>query len=152
MVHDKMPPGGFGIRSDRARYMGDKVLFGPCRSERWGHDLALGHIEIRDERQRAMANVLDLTSFHAPRSHRDGRMFAFQSLDPGHLVRGDHTFPCGVQGRRLQVQVSHIGHFLISGLFRRAVEPVTTPVRFAVDLILKNARRGALRWSRRCRV
>jgi hypothetical protein len=79
-------------------------------------------------------------------------MFTLQGLNPSHLVGGHDTLSCCEQGLRLQIQASHIGHFLIGGLIRRAIEPVTTPVRFEVDLILKNARRGARKWSRQCPV
>jgi len=105
--------------------------------------MALSHIKVGNERQRAMPEVFELTSFHAPWAHGDGGVFPFQGLDAGHLVGGYHTLPRCLQGLRLQVQRSDIGHFLIGGCLRGAIEPVATPMRFEVDLILKNARRGA---------
>ena len=70
-------------------------------------------------------------------------MFPFQGLDTSHFVGGHHTLPRGMQRRRLQVQGRDIGHFLISGFLWCAIKPVATPVWFEVDLILKNAPRGA---------
>jgi hypothetical protein len=87
-----------------------------------------------------------------PRFHEPGGMFALQRLDAGHFVRRQYPLTGFYQGGRLPVQRGQVGHFHIGQRIRFRIEPIATLVRLEIGLIVKNARHGAWRWSRQCRV
>ena len=83
----------------------------------------------------------------APWSHGDGGMCALQGLDPGPLIGGHHPFTRCTQDLGVQGQVSDIRYLLLGGRIRLGVQPLPTPVRLALGLMVKNDRHGARRWS-----
>src|SRR5436853_1593646 len=54
-----------------------------------GHDLSRHHIPTHDEGPCPMTNVLKFTPLHFSRSQRESRLFAFERLHAGQLIRAD---------------------------------------------------------------
>lgn len=70
LIDDEMPFSSRRIGLDGALNMIDVILFRAGGADRGQADLTGGHVKIDDEGQRAVANVLELPSFHFAGSHR----------------------------------------------------------------------------------
>src|SRR5258707_15402722 len=68
-------------------------------------NLSGARVERREERQRAMAVVLEAVSFEATRAERQHGIKAIECLDMGLLVNAKHR--CML--RRIEVQADHVG-------------------------------------------
>lgn len=70
LIDDEMPFGHGRLGLEGALDMIGIVQFGAGGSDRGQADLAGDHLKIDDEGQRAVANVLELPSFHFAGSQR----------------------------------------------------------------------------------
>lgn len=98
-----------------------------------------------------MTDVFELTPFRLPWLHGLGRRTPFERLDPGHFVTTDHPYPQGGEQHRIGIEGTDRAHLLskchrVSG-FGLGIEPVATEVREQRGLILKNARRIAVKYG-----
>src|SRR5260370_42347437 len=90
-----MPLSPAWVALNGAANVGQKVDFGSRRSDRWADDFPSNHIEVDHERQRAMADVLELPSFHLAWPQRQARRRPLQGLDTSHLIGADDAFAGG---------------------------------------------------------
>ena len=97
-----------------------------------------------------MTLVFEFAALYSPWSHGDGGMFALQGLDAGHLIGRHHPLTGLSQRLGFKVERGEISHFLICRLIWFRVEPIAASMRLEIDLILKNDRHGARKWSRQC--
>src|SRR5438552_3713343 len=94
-----MPLCGAWVAVDRLADVGHEICFGASRPTRWTDHFSSDHIEVDHERQRAMANVLELSPLHLALPQRQAWRGPLQGLDASHFVGADHTFP-GSHARR----------------------------------------------------
>ena len=114
IVADEMPLRHAWIALDGTANMGQEVGFRAGRSDRWADDLPADHIEVDHERQRAVADVLELSSLDFARSQRQAWCRTLQGLNTRHFVRADHAFP-GCHARwRVPIHAAHVGNLLIT--------------------------------------
>src|SRR3954452_3273317 len=136
VVHDEHIP-RLGIKLDGLVDVTGEVGFRPCRSQ-GGSGQFPGHdMKVADQRQGAVALVLELLSFALPGLHRQRRCDPLQGLDPGHLIDTD-----GV-GVMVEIQVRGVVIASTNGLnlslkqlrvFLRGVQPVTAAVGLQLGL------------------
>src|SRR5918994_5562991 len=99
-----------------------------------------------------MTVVFEFAAFHSTWAHGNRGRFTLQGLDAGHLVGRHHAFAYIKEGIGLQVELGDLGKFLVRRLIGLSVEPIAASMRFELELILKNDRHGARKWSRQGRV
>ena len=80
---------------------------------RWANDFPADHIKIDHERQRAVADVLELAPLHLAWSQRQAGRGSLQGLDTRHLIGADDTFAGGHARWRLSIRGTHVGDLLI---------------------------------------
>src|SRR3990172_355851 len=129
IVHYEMPLDDRGRARHRPLNVPDKIVFGAGGATRNSRHLAGSDFEVDDERQGAMPNVFKLPAFNLAWSEWQARMFAFQSLNPGHFVGAHHPFALFRQFGRLLVQRVDVRDLLIEPLIRFRGQPVTDQVR-----------------------
>jgi hypothetical protein len=86
VVYDEMPLHNLRVSGDRALDMREKVFFLTGGASRNLPDLALRHMEVDDERQRAMPDVLKFPAQDMPWKYGQVRMLGLQGLDAGHFI------------------------------------------------------------------
>ena len=117
--------------------MGEEVGFGAGRSDRWADDFPADHIEIDHERQRAVADVLELSPLDFAGSQRQARCGPLQGLNTRHFVCADHAFPGRHARWRLPIRGAHVGNPLITffgWLVVGGCQPIPNQVWFEIGL------------------
>src|SRR5207244_13323186 len=115
-----MPLCGAWVALDRLADVGHEICFGASRPTRWTDHFSSDHIEVDHERQRALADVLELAPLDFTGSQRQARRGTLQRLDTGHLVRADGALPGCPTRRSLVLRGTDIGN-LLTPLFGRLV-------------------------------
>ena len=156
LIGDEDPAIVWGGR-DGPRDMGHEVLF-RARGPKAGSELlAGGDFAVGNQALRTVPHVFVFLPFGLARLagaagvHRLCRRSAFQCLNPSLFVGAHQMNALGLQRRSLLVQLADRCD-LRPKLFCVSVwgvEPVLNPMRFEIDLILKNARHLTGRCVRR---
>ena len=81
---------------------------------RWANDFPADHIKIDHERERAVADVLELSSLDFARSQRQARRRTLQGLNTSHFVGTDDSLPGSHARRRFLIRGAHVGGLLIT--------------------------------------
>src|SRR5215471_6415440 len=117
----------------------DVVCLGAAVADHTAHR-AGGDIEGRDQRLRAMPDILELAPFNMSRLHRQARRGALQGLDAGHLVDrdGPHALLCS--GRSRLIDRADVGALGVEVGVRLRRQPVTAEMRLEIRTFLKSAR------------
>ena len=133
---------------DCPRNMGNEVLFRARRTNA-GSELFSGrHLEVGSQALRAVTNVFVFLPFGLARLAGDAGGHRFcgrgtcKGLTPSLFVCAHEMNTWGMQRGSLVVKLAH-RFDLLANLFRvsvRGMEPVLTPLRFEIGLILNNAR------------
>ena len=147
-VGDTMPPRRVRIRGHWAGALSSRVLVSPCRAQRRHPAGALRDVARGAQGPRTPADICARAAFRAPWSQGERGLWTRQGLETWHRVGGPPPFPGGPHGWGLQGEGGHLGPGLLGSLVRRALEPGATPRRFALALMVTNARRGAPHASR----
>jgi hypothetical protein len=127
VVRNNMPPSHARVALNRAADVGQEVCFGASWSDRGADDFPSDDIEIDHERQRAVADVLELPSLHLAWSQRQAGRGSLQGLDTRQLIGADHPFAGGHARWRLSIRGTHVGD-LLSPLFGRLVGGGRQPI------------------------
>ena len=114
VVADEMPLRHAWIALDGAANVGEEVGLGAGRADRWANDLPADHIKIDHERQRAVADVLELAPLDFTGSQRQARRRTLQGLNTSHFVGTDDSLPGSHARRRFPIGGTHIGGLLIT--------------------------------------
>lgn len=93
IVHDEMPAGRRGVGGQGALDVGEEVGLGPGLAGRGSDDLAGGHIAIDDERERTMADALELALLDAAGLRGQAWVLAVERLDAGQFACAQHPSP-----------------------------------------------------------
>jgi len=83
-------PRGVGVEVDGFIDVSDEAIFCPRWADGRCDRLAGHHIKVRDQASRAVTFVLELATLYKPRTCRQCRVKALDSLNAGLLVRVDH--------------------------------------------------------------
>ena len=75
--------------------------------------LPTGNIETGNQSLSAMTNVLKLAAFLLARSHRQVFGFALLSLNSGHFVDADGSFPGIGSLQGMEVRLADVGNFVV---------------------------------------
>lgn len=128
IVDDEVPLHDLRICLDGALDMSEKIFFRARRISRHLPDFAIRHMEVDDERQRAMADVLKLAMQHMPWLHGQVGVFRFQGLDTGHFIGAHNRFStCSAFLRRL-IQMIDVRDFLVRLRIGFGIQPITHQV------------------------
>lgn len=136
-------PARVGIGVDGLVYVADEVFLGSGRSDRWADHFASHHVEVRDQRQGAMADVLELDTFNEAGAHRFRFMQAFERLHARLLVGADHVHALRRELRSVAVRVANLLDVFLVLLGRFALilrcQPILALVRSQVRLAKKRS-------------
>lgn len=127
-----MPLGHLRLGSDGACDVGKKIGLVARAATRTDVHLTDRYIEVDDQRERAVANVLELLSFHVPRLHRQARMLVFEGLHACHLITTEHSLPLFSPCWRLLVELIDGFHLLGELLIRLWRQPIADAMRLEV--------------------
>lgn len=136
---------------DRLGDMGDKVGFCTLWAETGRHDLPTHDIEVGNQRERAVALVLELAAFLQTWLHRLGRGDPFERLNAGHLITTHDMSTQAVEQWRVGIHGTN-GFNLFSKGQRVSrlgfgIQPVARTVWLELGLALKTARQNGLKSS-----
>ena len=101
-----------------------------------------------------MPDVFELALFNLTRTHRFGRMLAFERLNTGHLITTYGMVALHVVPGRILVGFAHVFYLLFEHhrvRFRR-VQPIPAAMRLQLSLVLKNVPPDAVKCLRQYRV
>ena len=106
------------------------------------------NFEVGNQALRTVTNVFVFLAFDLACLARDAwlhrfcRRRAFKRLDAGLLIRAHKMNALRVQCRSLLIKIAHGFDLIVKPrrLSFRGIEPGFNPIRFEIDLILKNAR------------
>ena len=115
---------------------------------RW---LAGRHVESRNHRLRAVADVFELPPGDLARLDRQVRGGALQRLHAGHFVDRHRANVLLRRRGRLMIERTDLGAFALELRVRLGREPAAHAMRLEVGLFLKSARPSRARCCRRCR-
>src|SRR5262249_27680540 len=132
-----------------------EVCLRPRLLHGWCNHLARRHLEVANQTLGPVTLVLELAPLLLARLHRFGASNPLHGLDSRHLVHAD-----GVDVRALQrfrcrwVPGTNRLDLLLElcRVLRLRIEPVAAAMRLEFGRILKNARLGGRKSTRRCRV
>lgn len=146
VVADKMPLRDQGVGSHTALDVCDEIFFVAGLAGRASDQFSTRHIEVADQRQRAMPDIFKLTPRDFAWAHRQVWMFALQSLHPGHFGQ---TFGAlalfGARGCFLIHRVD-LGDFFVKAFFISRSQPVAAQVRLELSVFLKASPHGGARF------
>jgi len=136
-------PARFWIRGDRPFDMLGVIQFVAGLLHGRGDHFARRHLETRDQRLRAMANVVHLPTLDLARTRRLGRRFRLEGLDARLFINANRVDPLfsptvGGDGVRRADLIDLLLENRV--VFLRAVEPVTVLVGLEFRCLLKNVR------------
>lgn len=145
-------PAGLGVGRDRLPDVGRKVGFASRLLHGRGDHFAGRHLEVADERLRAVPKVFRLAFFDLSGAGGLGRGDGLERLNAGLLIDAHRMdsliFP---PLRRGSISRTHRAYLLLEDrrVFRIGVEPVATLVRLKFRRLLKNVRLvGRKSWPR----
>ena len=116
-----------------------------------GGQLPGRHVESRNHRLRAVADVFELPPGDLARLDQQVGGGALQRLHAGHFVDRHRADVLLRSRRRLMIERANLGAFALELRVRLGREPAAHEMWFEVGLFLKSARPSRARCCRRCR-
>src|SRR5258708_9965861 len=137
IVQDNMPLRGCRIAGNQALEVGEGILLGARWATGWLDDVPGHHIEIDKPGQRAMPDVLELTSQHMTWLHGQVRRLAFQGLHPGQLIHTDRALSALGPFGSTRIDLTAVADLLVPLRIGHLVQPVAEAVRLQAPFLTR---------------
>ena len=119
-----MPGRVYAVLRQQVGQILSEVLFGAGRTDAVV-DLSRRHVEVRDQREGAMTDVLELLALGSPRTHRLRRSGPLQGLHAGHFVEAARLDALVGPFRGQPIGLADITAAHLEVLAARTVQPAT---------------------------